>query len=514
MVFKRFIGETRPFSSKDIYLGAPEAEAEATSTARMPLFDVYEDYHGLFNELSHEKFIVLGRKGCGKTAFAEYVLSLSKNDPNLFAAFIKQGDTNLEHIVQMGKELGHPVERENLFKWVILTRILKLFSENQAIQNNKEYNLLLQFLKKNSGYIDLRETEIKELIKRNGFEVNIEYFRRFFTSKLNRGFEIRSEKAPFYKLLPHLEEVIKIVLTSKEERENNNSYVIFFDDLDIGLLFSDQEKIRSLISLLRISKYINNELFGKNNIPSKAVVLLRDDIAGSISGYDADTAKIFSSYSCKINWYQYEYAKEGEENKLNIKRFINKRIAFCLDKNKREYNKNDPWVSLVEDFGGKSSSFKYVLEHTLFRPRDLILLFKPLSEFEYNIPLKRYDINNLIGKYAREFLQELKNELSYFYTNDQILMIINALQEMNEVGNCSFKVAYDAVKNNCLDVDSEELLGRLFDRSIIGNVTAEGHAYFKFRETEKDPEPYSIDKNKLIKLQNAMRVYFSPKSWA
>ncbi|EHH1051820.1 hypothetical protein J7I00_004564 [Vibrio parahaemolyticus] len=53
-----------------LFFGAPEAEAESLPTSRVSLFDVYEDHHDLFNELSNEKFIVIGRKGCGKSAFA------------------------------------------------------------------------------------------------------------------------------------------------------------------------------------------------------------------------------------------------------------------------------------------------------------------------------------------------------------------------------------------------------------------------------------------------------------
>ncbi|WNB78071.1 P-loop ATPase, Sll1717 family [Methylomonas koyamae] len=255
-----------------IFLGAPEAEAEALPSSRMPLSQVYKDYSNLMESLAYEKFIVVGRKGSGKSAFAEHICLVSENEPNLFAKFIRQGETNLEQVVQVGLEVGHEIEKENLYQWLILTNILKLFSDNQAIQNNKEYDLLKQFLSKNSGYIDIRESEIKELVKKQGFDVSVNYLKRFFTSKMNKSLEIRQEKSPFYKLIPHLKEVILKVLKSHDESRNKNSYVLFFDDLDIGFNAEKESTVNSLITLLRVSKDINNEFFSKNGLDSNRLL--------------------------------------------------------------------------------------------------------------------------------------------------------------------------------------------------------------------------------------------------
>lgn len=72
MVFSSLLGKRQ---YQTVFLGAPEAEAEATATSRMPLVEVYEDFHQLLDGLSGEKFIVIGRKGAGKSAFAEYVVA-------------------------------------------------------------------------------------------------------------------------------------------------------------------------------------------------------------------------------------------------------------------------------------------------------------------------------------------------------------------------------------------------------------------------------------------------------
>ena len=113
----------RNTKNRNLYLGSPEAEAEALDTSRVRLTEVYEDWHDLFSQLSHEKFIVIGRKGSGKSAFAQFAQAKSKDMANLFIDFVKQNRINLEELVQIGHEEGHEFEKESIFKWLIYTHI-------------------------------------------------------------------------------------------------------------------------------------------------------------------------------------------------------------------------------------------------------------------------------------------------------------------------------------------------------------------------------------------------------
>lgn len=511
MVFKSLLGG---WNRSSVYLGAPEAEGDATPNSRVPLLDVYEDYHGLIPQLTHEKFIVVGRKGSGKSAFAEYVWLKAQDEPNLFCHFIRKNDFSLEKIVQIGNSEGFEVDSEALFKWIIYTNILKLFAFNEAVSSNKDYELLRQFIKKNSGYVDIREYEIRELIKKHGFEVNIEQFKRFMLrGKFNKQIKERSSRAPFYKLLPHLEEVIVKVLSSEEEKRNQNSYVLFFDDLDIGFFISDQLSCDSLVRLIRTCRHVNNDIFGKKGIRAKAVVLIRDDIEHFLSSRYADTAKIFSSYSAKINWYQNNYTSNYGENDLNIKKLINKRIAYAFKSAMLKYDDEDPWSSLVTDKPNGKSTFKYLLNNTLFRPRDLLLLFKPLENGAYSYPLSKDEVNALVNNYAEELAKELKNELSSFYSSDHIEMIFNALGELAREYK-SYDDAKQLFSDHCGDIEPENLMEYLFDRSVLGNVDDRGWFTFKCREPISSPEPYRLRTDRNIAIQYGIRTYVLRKGYA
>ncbi|EGQ5259713.1 hypothetical protein I4A72_005258, partial [Enterobacter hormaechei] len=98
MVFKSFIRKEK----NALYIGAPEAEAESLPTSKVNLRDVYEDLHNLYEELSDEKFILIGRKGCGKSAFAEYTYLSAIEQHNLFCSFVSQDNLSLERLVQLG----------------------------------------------------------------------------------------------------------------------------------------------------------------------------------------------------------------------------------------------------------------------------------------------------------------------------------------------------------------------------------------------------------------------------
>jgi hypothetical protein len=63
-----------------------------------------------------------------------------------------------------------------------------------------------------------------------------------------------------------------------------------------------------------------------------------------------------------------------DENTMPLKRMINKRIEINFKKHNLQYEKTDPWSSLIKDnyTAYFKSSFKYVLDYTFYRPRDII----------------------------------------------------------------------------------------------------------------------------------------------
>ena len=172
---------SRRVTTKGFSLGVPEAEAEAT-TASIKLDLLFEDYLDILGQLNNEKFIVLGRKGTGKSALGEHILSLSHNEPDLFCSFIKKEQIDIEKIIQIGKSEGYIIEKEMLYKWIILTQLITLFVENQSLVSMRGMLHLSKFINNNRGFVKINNYEVKEKIQQTGVSVNVEYFKRYLTA--------------------------------------------------------------------------------------------------------------------------------------------------------------------------------------------------------------------------------------------------------------------------------------------------------------------------------------------
>ena len=66
-----------------------EAEGESNESSSVKLLDVFDDDLGVLDELTSQKFIVIGRKGAGKSALASYIFYMMNNEPTDECSIIK-----------------------------------------------------------------------------------------------------------------------------------------------------------------------------------------------------------------------------------------------------------------------------------------------------------------------------------------------------------------------------------------------------------------------------------------
>ena len=495
----------KKITTENLFIGNPEAESEANNKSRVKLNEVFEDYMKIIPDLETEKFIVTGRKGSGKSAIGTIIYNESKINANKFCCFVRKNDFDLEEIVQISEEANHPIQKELLFKWLILTRLLRLITENEAINKKPEIRILNEFLKKNSGFVDINKYEIKEIISSNGFQIHIENFLRFLRIIGKKDTTLKGQKAEFYKLIPSLEISIKAILTSHEEKNNGNSYRIIIDDLDIDFKAENPSIVNSTLELIRIVKDYNNNLFSDNEINAKVIILLRDDISSVLIKESADMAKIFRSYSIPIKWYEHKLFLQ-DENLTKLKQFINKRILKTLLENKIEINNVDPWNYLLFDESITSTSFKYIIDHTFHTPRDLILFFQDLDKNKYRIPLGFREINSLISSYAIKAKEEIENALAIHFTSLEIEKIFNLLHDLSRTSDFDMLQFNELIKNHDINKEAKNLLEILYDYSLIGNRSQNGNPYFNFWESEYEQHKINFE-NKFV-LHRILSIYF------
>lgn len=245
-----------------------------------------------------------------------------------------------------------------------------------------------------------------------------------------------------------------------------SEYIIFIDDLDVGVHADDKASLDIVYELVRKARDFN-KTFSRNFC---VILLLRSDISQIIEKNYADSGKIFSSYSIALDWY--DSAKFSKnENDVLLKRFINKRITNCFIKNSVSFNQSAPWESLIKaDFSEHNkSSFAVVLQSSFFRPRDFILFFNKLPERNLSLPINRDSFDELFIDLADGIFTESCNELSLHYAKDQMQVCEAA---MRHFGRKYFKAKdfYTYVSNFRINVDPEELLKHFFYYSIVGNI--------------------------------------------
>lgn len=495
----------KDLNTSNFHIGLPEAEREANFNSRVKLVDVFKDFLEVFPEIEEGNFIITGQKGSGKSAIGQILYQNSKNDSNSFCEYIQKSDIDLEEIVQFSETTSNVIQKELLFKWIILTRILRMITRNEALNELKEVKIVKHFLVKNSGFVNIDKYEIKEILKTSGFEIAIEKLLQFFRFKAKDELLLKGSKAPFFKLIPHLEFIVKSILTNNYEITQRNSYKIIFDDLDIEFKANKDIHVDTLLNLIRISKHYNNNLFSDNGINCKVIILLREDIANVLIKKSADMAKVFSSYRTNLKWFDFNLYKRGE-NLIPLKQFIDNRIENAFKKASIQFEGN-PWNYLIKNLDKYTdSSFKYVVDHTFHTPRDLLLFMHDIHKYKFKIPLNDRDIYELIGNYSIKAKEEIENALSIHYNYNEIELLFSVMNEMSKKDSFSKSDFEIELFKHDRNISPTKCLELLFNYSLIGNKNNYGNmVYFKHRQGK---EHFYIDFDKEFILHRILLIYF------
>ncbi len=467
-------------TTKGFYIGSPEAEAE-NNTGIQNLEHYFDDFLEVLPLLSKGKFLIVGRKGAGKSAIAKFIKDSSDKTDNSYCDLIRINNVSLEKIIQNTHYNEDVTNKESaLFEWLILVRLAKLLVQNKNAQYTLEYKKISDFLTRNAGIVDIDKYQIEEVYEKKGGQVSFDVLRHSFKGIISKYFDIKTTQAPFYKLITPLKEIIKTVL--KYDVHTNVEYLLLFDDLDINFSEKNFSDIHTLVQLIRIAKQYNNEIF--TNSKAKIIIFLRDDIKHIVLNHYADTAKIFSSYEILLSWYDHENFKTNE-NSTNLKKFINKRIELNFKANNILFFEADPWTTLVVNSHynySDKSAFKYILDYTFYRPRDLILFFNNIGKEDYEYPLSPYVIQSMLNKLTVEIVAEIKNELSVFFDSDQIQGLMSVFQYFSK----DLTISYDRFINKLKPIECEKNSAQIFEillkYSLVIPKDMQGRLFFNYRE--------------------------------
>ncbi len=466
----------KTYSTKNFYIGRPEAEAETTQNATN-LLDFFEDYTHIEDNIKRGCFIISGRKGSGKSAYAMWLHERSRNNDELFTSIIRKNEFDIEAIIQAVP--NQDLKFGALFEWLILVRIVKMILDSKQGEYLREIKSLKDFYSKNTGYVNIDRYVITEIIANK--EVNFSPLKRDF-GFISKILGNKSIKAPFYQMIAPLRKIVVDVL--KMEILKNIQFYVLFDDLDVKFKLANPQDKDMLMDLIRIVRRYTTEYF--NGVNAKVIIFIRDDIAERLDGVDCDKNKIFESYEYRINWYEHLVAKENEKNIL-LRRFINRRLRKAFESNKIPFNQDDPWISFVDESDNdRGTQFKYILDYTFYLPRDLMLIFKNIENKDLKLPLSHNDINQLLKEYSKKKVGEIKDELVAIYDKNDIDNIFQALKEINNGWDVDYQSVNTILSNNNL---TNSTFNTLLDYNLLIPVDKNtGYLFFNYREKELDGE--------------------------
>ena len=332
---------------RKVFFGYADAEEEFNQKPEM--FDsAFVDPHNYLDTiLNGPKYLILGRKGAGKTAFSAKIRRVADLSDNITARPCSLADMDYvsfngfaETNVTGGKRF------RSIWKYLLLVEILKMIFNKYPDQENLELTELYEGLKKYGFITNDSLVRVATKIRLTEMTLNIA---EIFEAKSNVEHSVK---------LNGPDEITDLILnTIKDSYFGDRKFFLIVDGLD-DVLRLEKFSPDIVTGLLRAINYINKS-FSIAEVRVKVVLLMRTDIYDLCR--DPDLNKIKRDAAINLSW-----------TKDDLKNIVYKRICA-------EY----PQITSFSDFWDNyaplnyknAPSITFLFELTLLRPRDILQFF-------------------------------------------------------------------------------------------------------------------------------------------
>ncbi|MGO8122184.1 P-loop ATPase, Sll1717 family [Rhizobium ruizarguesonis] len=411
--------------------------------------------------------LVIGRKGTGKTAIAEYISRASSNNYASKKLSFKNFPFNELYSLQDDR-FTHPNQYITIWKYVILSFVCRMIGENP-----KTDPLVARQLEQIFG--NNADTNLSSLIKRWTIgKLNLSFFGTGGTIE-------KAETAGHRDWIRSVEQLESIIV----KYSGGSRYFVVLDELDedfkdvIGRYKNDQY-LQLITGLIKAVSEIRS-ISVSNSLNICPVIFLRDDIFDLIR--DNDKNKLVD-VTLQLLW-----------DETKIKSMLAFRIWRSNEDDVKSATFGDAWSALFlrerTKFGFQQkktmTTFDFIARSTHLRPRDFIRYLQLAASHELKSNLEKIDSATLRHVDA-SFSPYLRNELV-----DEIESVLPEINEVFDVLSylnkqrfsvAQFKEAFNEMsptKTSAIDADT--CLRLLFHFSVIGN-SGQGNSpleFFKYR---------------------------------
>ena len=407
---------------------------------------------------------VIGRKGSGKTAMAQYINESSKFGNSVILSF-KNFPFNILYELENIKEYTAPNQYISMWKYMIYTQVCILMCDREDI----DYSVRSKLKKL---YNNSPEEELKKMIKK---WTSSSFGAEVLGCGLNYSKEKFSADISWFDIIDVLEKIII-------DYCNNEPYYIIFDELDEDYKdFQSQEeenRYKSILTSLFKAIYDVKNKFSRHKINIHPIAFLRSDIYSQITDSD------------KNKWYESTINLEWDTEK--IKKMLAHRLCVAMEMPDRDFD--TAWGFLFSNklinMGSRKRKelpiYEYIERSTEMRPRDFI---KYIQEC-VTLAVARKEV--LISP---QTVKDADEEFSEYLKRETIDELFAVLPEINDIlgllstirkqrfAYAELEKEYDnLVKQGVVEKnDLKKILLLLFDAGVIGNVPSiKTKAVFKF----------------------------------
>jgi hypothetical protein len=421
----------------------------------------FQDHEAYVSAQSHGRFLVVGRKGSGKTAIFKKLIRTRAYD--FFAFGHTFSDYPWQHH-QLQESLGVPEELRYVHSWqylILLTAAKVLLNQDQSQPWDEasmaELGKLESFVVDSYGSRDPDVTQLFMPAKRLRIQphLKIPYIGE-------AGLDL--ERLPIEYLPKVFQDVTRTigqaVATCLNPRHN---YYVCFDELDRGFDPGDDRYKRMLVGLILAARAVN-QLARDSGKRFSVVVFLRDDIYQMLRFEDKN--KITENFLSRIEW-------DSARTRWTLQELMERRFgATVAERVTLEWGEV---FDESQEMPGRQSKYRHILDRTFRRPRDMIKFCNEV------LAAYKRRAGNGGGRFANEdiiaarhvysdyLLRELQDEVHKHEPNYEdyleIAKSLEALQFSREEFDEACRRRPDLLRDR---VTPTEVLRRLFEFSVVG----------------------------------------------
>lgn len=449
----------------DINFGKASGEAEAAETPTL-VADGYFDM-GMVEKLrTRKKWLVLGRKGTGKSILGEKLKQQCELTPAASAATVVHLSDfpyrTFSQLIPISIEAS--TRYPATWSWLLCLMILDNLSKHPGANKTSNENA-------NSVISQLRQigllptTDFQRLVvmssKQNFKDKIPTLLRNFATTNAKNS----AKDMAFLNLVDGLKDLISNYSFTGDQ-------FLVIDGLD-DILINHKVQYESLTALIFEAQRLNG-FFRANSLPISIIVLCRTDLYEVLPGPNKNKAR--QDWAIELDWYKAGGTTEGPA----LIQLANLRANLSLNEN----------IDIFEKFFPKGIDgqpiVKYLTDLTRHTPRDFLMLLAHIQTCCDGENITKAALLAGARSYSEQyFLPEIKDELVGYVKPGDFEAFLNCLGEIHERRFTTMRVTVAAKEFGIPKGRLDIMLHTLFSASAIGMTwNSEGRQErfeFKFR---------------------------------